>query len=264
MNILFQVGTALWNVHEITSATKPDRFWKPVRFDSKYSATKPDRFDSKYSATKPDRFWKPVRFDSKYRKIISCTFLWLLMATITIFGAGCSSPQAVPDKIAVDKLLEMTNKAAQQAFEKGYIDQAVTFYKQTLERAYLRDDLKEIVDAQYNLALCLMILQSYEQALAFISHAKVEQFLANQPISVDLQLLEATVFYRYGKPDEAWKITNYILSALKNTSVIQSKTHFLRGLIASKRGDTALLRSAITALGIPTEPKLRADREELL
>jgi len=27
------------------------------------------------SATKPDRFWKPVRFDSTYREIISCTFL---------------------------------------------------------------------------------------------------------------------------------------------------------------------------------------------
>jgi len=64
-------------MHEITSTTKPDRFWKPVRFDSTYRRFGcPNYFMHEItSTTKPDRFWKPVRFDSTYRKIISCTFL---------------------------------------------------------------------------------------------------------------------------------------------------------------------------------------------
>ncbi len=184
------------------------------------------------------------------------------IALLAIFTIGCSSQQAVPE-IKLDKVLEKSNRAAQQAFAKSQFNQAATLYRQALERAYLRDNLTEIVDAQYNLAICLLILQSYQPALALISQAKVELFLAEQPISADLQLLEATVFYRYGKPDDAWQITNNILSSTLENASIQSKTHFLRGLIASKRGDTDQLRIAVTALGMPTEPKLLADREEL-
>jgi uncharacterized protein HemY len=43
-----------------------------------------------------------------------------------------------------------------------------------------------------------------------------------------------------------------------------SRTHFLRGLMASEQGDLDRLRAEIIALGQPKELQLRADRQELL
>ena len=83
--------------------------------------------------------------------------------------------------------------------------------------------------------------------------------------SLDFLLLEATILHRRGDLDEAWKITDQILSLPTQASlVIISKTHFLRGLMASNQGDMDQLRTAIAALGQPKKLQLRADRQELV
>ncbi len=184
--------------------------------------------------------------------------VFCLITVITIFGTSCGSKQVKEE--TVDEILEKTNHAARQAFEKEDIDQAATLYRQALDRAYLRDDAMAIADAQYNLAVCLMILQSYEEALVLVN----QTLRAKQPISADLLFLKATLFYRQKKSNEAWKITEKILSSAPKKFLIQIPTHFLRGLIASERGNIAQLNEAIAALGQPTQPNLRADREELL
>jgi tetratricopeptide (TPR) repeat protein len=89
--------------------------------------------------------------------------------------------------------------------------------------------------------------------------------LAGRDESPDFLLLEATIRYHSGDLDEAWKITEQILSApMQASSVIKSKAHYLRGLIASQQGDKDQLRVAIAALGQPQQPQLRADRQELV
>ena len=189
--------------------------------------------------------------------------LMMTIAVLTLSGCGSSAPRQ--EGPAMDADLKRFNRAARQAFDKGQLRQAANFYRMALDRAYVRDDTAAILDARYNLAVCLMNLQSYEEALAVVRRGYAEMRLAGRGRSVDYLLLEATIFHRRGDSDEARQITDQILSAsIPESSVIHRRTHFLRGLIAAEQGDLDGLRAAITALGQPQEPRLRADRHELL
>ncbi len=198
----------------------------------------------------------------------SAYLVWLIglltaVAILTVSGCGSSPPTHKGP--AIDQDLERFNRAARLAFDKGRLQQAASFYRKALERAYVRDDTAEILDAQYNLAFCLMNLQSYEEALGVVQNAKSEMALAAHGNSLDFLLLEATILHRRGDSDEAWKISDQILATpTQASSIIESKTHFLQGLIASQRGNTEKLRAAIVSLGQPKQPLLRADRQELL
>jgi hypothetical protein len=165
----------------------------------------------------------------------------------------------------VDKDLERVERAARTAFENGRIPQAANLYRQTLERAHLRDDLAATVDARYNLAVCLTLLQADPEALALITQAREELSRADQPVATDILLLEATILYRLGRSQAAWQLTETILQDFDRLPyAVQSKTHFLRGLIANERGDLATLREEITALANSNSTVIQADREELM
>ena len=188
----------------------------------------------------------------------------LLVAAILAVG-GCGSAPPKQQGPAIDEDLERFNRAGRLAFDKGRLQQATSFYRKALDRGYVRDDTAAILDAQYNLAFCLMNLQSYEEALGVVQDANKEMARAGRGNSLDFLLLEATILHRRGDSDEAWKITDQILSTPAQASaVIQRKTHFLRGLIASKQGALDQLRAAIDSLGQPERPRLRADRQELV
>ena len=195
-------------------------------------------------------------------------FVWriglLLAIALLVFG-GCGTSAPVQKGPAIDEDLERFNRAAQQAFDNGRLQQAVSFYQKALDRAYIRDDFRAVLDAQYNMAMCLINLQSYAEAFEVIQQAKTEMAIAGQSLAADFLLLEATVLHLREDSDAAWKITEQILAATPQaSSIVQSKTHFLRGLIASKQGDTDKLREAIVSIGQPNLPQLRADRHELL
>lgn len=189
----------------------------------------------------------------------------LLMVAAILNLSGCGSAPPKQEGPAIDEALERFNRAGRLAFDKGRLQQAAHYYRKALDRAYIRDSTTAILDAQYNLAICLIDLQSYDEALAVVRNANTEMALAGRGQSADLLFLEATILHRSGNSAEAWKITDKILSVpAQESSVIHSKTHFLRGLIASKQGDIDRLRAAIAGLGQPEHPRLRADRQELV
>ena len=188
----------------------------------------------------------------------------LILAAVIVTVSGCGSAPPKQKGPVPDADLEKFNRAARLAFDKGRLQQAAGFYRKALDRAYVRDDTVAILDAQYNLAVCLMNLESYEEALGVVRSANIEMALVGYGDSLDFLLLEATILHSSENSAEAWKITDKILATSnQSSSVIISKTHFLRGLIASKQGDTDQLRAAIVALGQPEQPRLRADRQEL-
>ena len=189
-----------------------------------------------------------------------------LLIVISLFtSAGCGSLQTAPSGPPVDKDLARTNRAARTAFENGSIQQAVGLYRQTLERAYLRDDLAAAIDAKYNLAVCLTLLQSDREALELVKQAGAELTRAGRPVPLDILLLEATIRYRLGQSQAAWQLTDHILKDPATIPfAVESKTHYLRGLIANDRGDLETLRIEISALTKSDFPVVRADREELI
>jgi tetratricopeptide (TPR) repeat protein len=189
----------------------------------------------------------------------------LLLILILFCGVGCSSAPTEQSLFKIDEEFERTNRAARMAYDNGKLQQAVSLYNQALERAYVLDDLNAIVDSQYNLAVCLAGMNSYAEALERVNQSKAELARTNQNIPADILLLEATVVHRMGKLKDAWQLTDMILlDPSRLSEAIQSKTHFLRGLIAAERGDIHQLRREIASLGEPSTVGLRADREELI
>jgi tetratricopeptide (TPR) repeat protein len=196
---------------------------------------------------------------------VACRRIWLLIAVALFAAGGCGSRQTAPQGPPVDQDLERTNRAARTAYENGRIRQAASLYRQTLERAHLRDDLAAAIDAGYNLAVCLTLLDSDREALALVNQARQELARAGQPVPTDIILLQATILYRLGKSPEAWQLTEDILKTTDTIpSAVQQKTHFMRGLIANERDDPQKLREAIAALAKSNSPVIRADREELV
>ena len=194
-----------------------------------------------------------------------CCLACLFFVIILVGGVGCSSSPTEQSRSGVDEEFERTNRAARMAFDNGKLQQAVGLYHQALDRAYVLDDLNAIVDSHYNLAVCLTGLNSYVEALERVNQSKAELARTNQRIPADILLLEATIVYRMGKPDDAWQLTDTILlDPSRLSEAVQSKTHFLRGLIASEWGDINQLRNEIASLGEPSTVGLRADREELI
>ena len=199
------------------------------------------------------------------RSFYGVGFIGLLMTIAVLTISGCGSSAQRQEGPPADADLARFNGAARQAFDAGLLRQAEKFYRMALDQAYLRDDTGAILDARYNLAVCLMNLQSYEEALAVVQYGYAEMRLAGRGRSVDYLLLEATILHRRGVLDDARQITDQILSAsIPESAVIHRQTHFLRGLIAAEQDDLDGLRAAIIALGQPEELQLRADRQELL
>jgi len=199
-----------------------------------------------------------LKFGVKLVAIALVTILWLFAA------GGCGSSRGVQKGPGADENLARLNRAARIAYDNGQLEQAANLYRQALDRAYLRDDRQAIVDAHYNLAVCLLGLRSYDQALARVYDAQRELARADQSIPGDILLLEATILFRTAEPDEAWEITDRILSASeRSTAAVANKAHYLRGLISDQRGDTAQLGREFNALEKSAGPGVRADREEL-
>ena len=194
-----------------------------------------------------------------------CCLACMCVVIILIGGVGCSSSPTEQSRAEVDEEFERMNRVARTAFDHGRFRQAADLYNQALERAYVLDDVNAIVDSQYNLAVCLVRLHDYDQALEQVSQSRAELTRAGRSIPVDILLLEATVVYHMGKLDDAWQLTDtIILDPSRLSDAIQSKTHFLRGLIAAEWDDINQLRQEIVSLGTPSAMGLRADREELV
>jgi tetratricopeptide (TPR) repeat protein len=111
----------------------------------------------------------------------------------------------------VDENLTRLNNSARIAYDNGQLEQAANLYRQALNRAYLRDDRMAIVDAQYNLAVCMLGSRSYDKALERVHQAQNELVQGEERVTADILLLKATILYRTGKLDDAWQITDQIL-----------------------------------------------------
>jgi tetratricopeptide (TPR) repeat protein len=199
-----------------------------------------------------------LRSSVKFRAAVSVLFLFLLIA------GGCASSRVQPHSNGADENLRRLNRSARIAYDNGQLEQAANLYRQALDRAYLRDDRQAAVDAQYNLAVCMLGLRSYDKALERVHQAQNGLVRGGQSITADILLLEAAILFRTGKPDKAWQITDQILSASeKPPGAVESKIHFLRGLMADQRGDTGQLGREIDALAKSDNPGRQAEREEL-
>jgi len=84
----------------------------------------------------------------------------LVLMVLVFMAGGCSSSRGVPKRSGVDENSTRLNRSARIAYDNGQLEQSANLYRQALNRAYLRDDRKAVVDAQYNLAVCMLGLRT--------------------------------------------------------------------------------------------------------
>lgn len=188
----------------------------------------------------------------------------VLMVIALLVSTACTTRPTGPQGPPVDRTLQQTNRAARAAFDNGRIEQATKLYRRSLNLAYRRDDPAAVNDARYNLALCLTLLQSDQEALDLIALAHEDLSRENETVPGDFLLLEATLLFRRGQLPEAWELTEDILDTVdRRDPAVIGKIRFLRGLIANERGDAAGIRAEIAALYSTKSAAQRADLKEL-
>lgn len=196
------------------------------------------------------------------------TALSFLGAFVLVFSAmtitGCGTTQEKSTEPELDEKLEAANRLARFAFENEEYQQAADLYRRALDRAYVRDDTAAIIDARYNIAVCLLELERYAEALAAVQQTKGEMASRGLQLPPEIDLLEATILYRRGHLDDSWRTTQKILANRNIESpLIYAKTYFLRGLISSHRKDVAGMQDAINSMGQPQNAIVKSDLSEL-
>lgn len=193
-------------------------------------------------------------------------FLGLGVLLLLCFEAGCGGSRQVRSETPVgDREFDRLSRMARSAFENGQIDQAIKRYEKALARAYIADDLDAIVNTRYNLGVCYLRKEDFGAASETVEAAQRELQTAGRSIPADLLLVKAAALYYDGFLDQAWQITEDILSMQPAPSVdALSRTHFLRGRVAADRNNTDQLRKEVAALDEPSLPGLQADRFELI
>lgn len=183
--------------------------------------------------------------------------LSLLSFMLTFAVAGCGSPP--PPTAPVDAELDRASSSARSAFDRGELPEAAMLYGQALTRARALDDPREIADAAYNLAACLMEQSQLGRARELLHEAQWELKQINQNED-DVLLLEAKIAHEQGHDDEALALTDRLLSQPrpKEGAGPSVGVYLLRGRLAIDRHD---MGTAIHELAAATaQSKTKDDR----
>lgn len=188
----------------------------------------------------------------------------LLLVGMSMAINGCGAKQQKSTDASGDGALESINHLARSAFEKKMYKQAAGIYQTVLGMAYVRNDSAVILDTRYNLAICLMELERYPDAIKLVNQVREELSIGDEKMPSDFLLLEATIFYRNDRLEDSWEVTENILAVNASlTPTIRAKTSYLRGLISSQRNDIAGIREAIRNIGQSEIMTVKADQMEL-
>ncbi|MEZ4599066.1 MAG: hypothetical protein R2940_04675 [Syntrophotaleaceae bacterium] len=190
--------------------------------------------------------------------------LFLLLAAAPFTLVGCSSKNPAERMPVGDDHLNRLNRSARLVYEKSEYAEAARLYQQALQRARLRNGFAEIVDAHYNLAVTLLQQDDVAGARRQIDAAKAGFQRQDSKFPPAFRLVDAVLLYRADRRDQAWEVTDLILEEKGRAGPeVLGRTHYLRGRISADRGDAAGIQSAITAMGSPDPPDLKADLDEL-
>jgi tetratricopeptide (TPR) repeat protein len=201
---------------------------------------------------------------SRFKPSFFSTLGLLGWVVVVMSISGCGATPKKKIETPIDQELETANRMARFAFDKGDVQQAAAAYRRALAQAYVRNDSQAILNARYNLAVCMMTLEHYSEALNLVDQALEALAASNEKIPADLLLLQATIFYRLDRMPDAWQVTQKILERSASlSSSTKARTHFLRGLIASHNEDPVGIRQSIDNMGQSESQTVASDQAEL-
>jgi tetratricopeptide (TPR) repeat protein len=186
------------------------------------------------------------------------------MAAFFLMSTGCGSTRVAPSRHPTELRYEQVSHSARSAFDGGGYSAAASLYRQALDLAYIRDDVKAIVDTQYNLALSLLKNEEYREAASYLEAAAAAMDRDHQGLPEDFILLDGTLNYRQGYLETARTRIDSLLAVPDGPApMVRSRALYLKGRIASDMGKTEVLRQVIEDLEPPAEPFSVSDTLEL-
>jgi tetratricopeptide (TPR) repeat protein len=129
--------------------------------------------------------------------------------------------------------------SARRTFDLGQAEGASRLYRKALEMARAADNSPEIAANAYNLALCLVALGKYDEAVPYLDEAEAESARRSAD-TAHIRLLKAKTFYLGGDTQEAASLAQ---TALKHegslTPAARSQFDLLLARIALDGRDLA-------------------------
>jgi len=113
--------------------------------------------------------------------------------------SSCSSPAPARKS---DVELSRVALSARRTFDLGQAEGASRLYRKALELARAGDNSPEIAANAYNLALCLVALGQYGEAVPYLEEAETESARRGKD-TTDILLLQAKAFYLGGETQKA-------------------------------------------------------------
>jgi len=126
---------------------------------------------------------------------------WACSSLLVLIGA-CSSAENNPPS-PEDQTLARHEEAGRLAYSLDRPAEAVTQYQAALKQAEARDDLTEISNLSFNLAVAQLRANRPEDALATTARARAELIRRRGKPFPALLLAEATALYRTGAGTQA-------------------------------------------------------------
>lgn len=162
----------------------------------------------------------------------------LVLVSVLLGGAACGSIPKDPPK---DDPFGRTMDVANEAVFYGRLQQAQTSYQKSFDYAITRDDVQDIDDAGYNLAVVQLGLGNTDGATDTINRTRNELSIRGQQNSPQLDLVTAGILYRVKRLSEAASAAQK--AAISEHEDIQERAYFLSGLIADMQGNLAQLQA---------------------
>ncbi|HEY4134304.1 MAG TPA: hypothetical protein VGO34_03730 [Alphaproteobacteria bacterium] len=189
---------------------------------------------------------------------------FVLLAVAPALAACGGTPAPDPAKLAAeDHEFDSLRRLARGAFENGQYAQAVGLYDRALARAFARDDLPAIGDLGYESSLALLRDDRPADAARRARDTATELARRGQAPFPALTLAEAVALYG-AKDPQAGQTAQRAREAAGTNAALTARADYLIGMIAADSGDAATLTRIVNGLSAPTEPGLKADRQELL
>ncbi len=162
--------------------------------------------------------------------------LYLGLSAALFLLSACSSPAPARKS---DVELSRVALSARRTFEVGQAEGAARLYHKALQLARADDNSPEISANAYNLALCLVSLKRYAEALPLLDEAEAEAARRGAD-ATEIRLLKAKALYLGGEPKKAAEIARRALEAPDRLApAARAQFEILLARIALDGGDAA-------------------------
>lgn len=186
-----------------------------------------------------------------------------------LFGMAACGGTEQPEPTRDDPF-DRTMDVADEAVYYDQLQQAEINYKKSFDYALTSDDVANIDDAGYNLAIIQLGLNNIQTALQTVVQTNNELHIRGQENSPQLDLVRAAIIYRMNRFTEAAQAAQ--MAEKSKHEDIQERSYFLSALIANDQGNINILGQYVQKLdhllinGKPKkeeEKSWKADQQEL-